>query len=81
MNAIIIIIIIIITIITIIIIIIIAIIAIIIIIMIITTTTTTELVINWSVEVTAGLGTRLSALWNRSAGDCLLDAVLQVLKL
>jgi len=37
----------------------------------------TELVINWSVEVTAGLGTRLSALWNRSAGDCLLDAVLQ----
>ena len=41
----------------------------------------TELVINWSVEVTAGLGTRLSALWNRSAGDCLLDAVLQVSKL
>ena len=38
----------------------------------------TELVINWSVEVTAGLGSRLSALWNRSAGDCLLDAVLQV---
>jgi len=37
----------------------------------------TELVINWSAEVTQGLGSRLSALWNRSAGDCLLDAVLQ----
>ena len=38
----------------------------------------TESVINWSSEVTSGLGSRLSALWNRSAGDCLLDAVLQV---
>ena len=24
------------------------------------------------------LGSRLHALWNRSAGDCLLDSVLQV---
>eukprot|EP00092_Neocalanus_flemingeri_P044540 GFUD01049442.1.p1 GENE.GFUD01049442.1~~GFUD01049442.1.p1 ORF type:complete len:797 (+),score=258.60 GFUD01049442.1:140-2530(+) len=37
----------------------------------------TELVINWSEEITSGLGSRLSALWNRSAGDCLLDAALQ----
>jgi len=37
----------------------------------------TELVINWSAEITSGLGSRLSALWNRSAGDCLLDAALQ----
>jgi len=37
----------------------------------------TELVINWSAEVSVGLASRLSALWNRSAGDCLLDAVLQ----
>ena len=37
----------------------------------------TELVINWSAEVTSGLGSRLNALWNRSAGDCLLDAALQ----
>jgi len=36
-----------------------------------------EFVINWSAEVTTGLTSRLSALWNRSAGDCLLDAVLQ----
>jgi ubiquitin thioesterase ZRANB1 len=37
----------------------------------------TEMVINWSAEVTSGLGSRLSVLWNRSAGDCLLDAALQ----
>lgn len=34
-------------------------------------------VINWSVEVTSHLGSRLYALWNRSAGDCLLDSVMQ----
>ena len=36
-----------------------------------------ELVINWDEEVTSSLNSRLSALWNRSAGDCLLDAALQ----
>jgi len=36
-----------------------------------------EHVINWSVEMTAVLGSRLYALWNRTAGDCLLDSVLQ----
>ena len=36
-----------------------------------------ELVINWSGEVTGSLNSKLSALWNRSAGDCLLDAALQ----
>lgn len=30
-------------------------------------------VINWSLE----FGNRLYALWNRTAGDCLLDSVLQ----
>ncbi|KAK9878143.1 hypothetical protein WA026_021158 [Henosepilachna vigintioctopunctata] len=34
-------------------------------------------VINWSLELTARLGSRLYALWNRSAGDCLLDSVMQ----
>lgn len=34
-------------------------------------------VINWSVELTVRLGSRLYALWNRSAGDCLLDSVMQ----
>ncbi len=34
-------------------------------------------VINWSLEVTSHLGSRLYALWNRSAGDCLLDSVMQ----
>lgn len=34
-------------------------------------------VINWSLEVTAHLGSRLYALWNRSAGDCLLDSLMQ----
>jgi ubiquitin thioesterase ZRANB1 len=36
-----------------------------------------EHVINWSVEITETLGSRLYALWNRTAGDCLLDSVLQ----
>ncbi|KAH3787027.1 hypothetical protein DPMN_165146 [Dreissena polymorpha] len=36
-----------------------------------------ELVINWSTEITEKLGSRLYALWNRTAGDCLLDSVLQ----
>lgn len=34
-------------------------------------------IINWSQEVRVRLGSRLHALWNRSAGDCLLDSVLQ----
>lgn len=34
-------------------------------------------VINWSLEVTVRLGSRLYALWNRSSGDCLLDSVMQ----
>lgn len=34
-------------------------------------------IINWSIELTQRLGSRLYALWNRSAGDCLLDSVLQ----
>ncbi|XP_054264159.1 ubiquitin thioesterase trabid-like [Macrosteles quadrilineatus] len=34
-------------------------------------------VINWSLEVTVHLGSRLHALWNRSAGDCLLDSLMQ----
>ena len=33
--------------------------------------------INWSEEIRISLGSRLHALWNRSAGDCLLDSVLQ----
>ncbi|XP_063389340.1 ubiquitin thioesterase trabid-like [Cydia fagiglandana] len=33
--------------------------------------------INWSLELCVRLGSRLHALWNRSAGDCLLDAVSQ----
>ncbi|XP_075986427.1 ubiquitin thioesterase trabid-like isoform X2 [Anticarsia gemmatalis] len=33
--------------------------------------------INWSLELTERLGSRLYALWNRSAGDCLPDAVCQ----
>ncbi|XP_023339439.1 ubiquitin thioesterase trabid [Eurytemora carolleeae] len=36
-----------------------------------------ELCINWSEEITNVLGSRLFPLWNRSAGDCLLDAALQ----
>lgn len=38
---------------------------------------TEECVINWSVELTENLRSRLYALWNRTAGDCLLDSVLQ----
>nr|CAD7264437.1 unnamed protein product [Timema shepardi] len=34
-------------------------------------------IINWSLEVTVRLGSRLYALWNRSAGDCLLDSAMQ----
>lgn len=34
-------------------------------------------VVNWSLEITERLGSRLYALWNRSAGDCLLDSVMQ----
>ena len=34
-------------------------------------------VINWSAEVTDRLGSRLNVLWNRSAGDCLLDSAMQ----
>ncbi|KAG8224407.1 hypothetical protein J437_LFUL004013 [Ladona fulva] len=33
--------------------------------------------LNWSLEVTVRLGSRLHALWNRSAGDCLLDSAMQ----
>ena len=36
-----------------------------------------ESVINWHIEITDRLGSRLYALWNRTAGDCLLDSVLQ----
>ncbi|KAK2712747.1 hypothetical protein QYM36_011443 [Artemia franciscana] len=32
--------------------------------------------INWSRELTENLGTRLLSLWNRTAGDCLLDSIL-----
>ena len=34
-------------------------------------------VLNWSLEVTVRLGSILYALWNRSAGDCLLDSAMQ----
>lgn len=33
--------------------------------------------LNWSMEVTSRLGSRLMVLWNRSAGDCLLDSCMQ----
>lgn len=33
--------------------------------------------INWSLELSVRLGSRLYALWNRSAGDCLPDALCQ----
>lgn len=33
--------------------------------------------LNWSLEITARLGSRLVVLWNRSAGDCLLDSAMQ----
>lgn len=34
-------------------------------------------VINWSIELSVSLGSRLHALWNRSQGDCLLDSLMQ----
>lgn len=34
-------------------------------------------IINWSSEVVGELGSKLHPLWNRTAGDCLLDSVLQ----
>ncbi|XP_061412191.1 ubiquitin thioesterase ZRANB1 [Lethenteron reissneri] len=34
-------------------------------------------IINWSLELSERLESRLYALWNRTAGDCLLDSVLQ----
>lgn len=34
-------------------------------------------VLNWSLEITVRLGSRLVVLWNRSAGDCLLDSTMQ----
>lgn len=34
-------------------------------------------IINWSIEIGNTLGSRLFALWNRTAGDCLLDSALQ----
>lgn len=33
--------------------------------------------LNWSLEITERLGSRLMVLWNRSAGDCLLDSAMQ----
>ena len=33
--------------------------------------------INWSTELVEDLGSKLYPLWNRTAGDCLLDSVLQ----
>ncbi|CAH1258163.1 ZRANB1 [Branchiostoma lanceolatum] len=36
-----------------------------------------ESVINWNYEITDRLGSKLHALWNRTAGDCLLDSALQ----
>lgn len=33
--------------------------------------------LNWSLEITSRLGSRLMVLWNRSAGDCLLDSFMQ----
>ena len=34
-------------------------------------------IINWSGELLEELGSQLYPLWNRTAGDCLLDSVLQ----
>ena len=34
-------------------------------------------IINWSSELVAEMGSQLYPLWNRTAGDCLLDSVLQ----
>ena len=34
-------------------------------------------IINWSSELVEEMGSKLYPLWNRTAGDCLLDSVLQ----
>lgn len=34
-------------------------------------------IINWSTELVDDLNSKLYPLWNRTAGDCLLDSVLQ----
>lgn len=34
-------------------------------------------VINWNAELVEDLGSQLYPLWNRTAGDCLLDSVMQ----
>lgn len=34
-------------------------------------------IINWSAELVDHLHSKLYPLWNRTAGDCLLDSVLQ----
>ena len=34
-------------------------------------------IINWSSELVEDLDSRLHPLWNRTAGDCLLDSTLQ----
>lgn len=36
-----------------------------------------ERIVNWSFELVDRLRSRLYALWNRTAGDCLLDSVFQ----
>lgn len=36
-----------------------------------------ESTINWSVEITNQLDSHVYALWNRAAGDCLLDSIYQ----
>ena len=36
-----------------------------------------ESIINWSLEITNQFDSRVYALWNRSAGDCLLDSICQ----
>ena len=36
-----------------------------------------ESIINWSNELINQYGSRIYPLWNRAAGDCLLDGVLQ----
>ena len=38
-------------------------------------------VINWDHEITKTHKSKLYALWNRSAGDCLLDSALQVMNI
>lgn len=35
-------------------------------------------IINWNYEITEDLDSKLYTLWNRTAGDCLLDSVMQV---